>query len=120
MRRKRWGISHPGWGADAISVGFALDKDDDGKLTIEEMKALDIVNCNLVMLSACETAVSQSESKGWYASPANSLLMNNVKSVVASLWQVDDEATSIFMKEFYKNVGAVFIKEIITKECGLI
>jgi CHAT domain-containing protein len=83
---------------------FALDKDDDGKLTIEEMKALDITNCNLVMLSACETAVTQSENKGWYASPANSLLMNNVKSVVASLWQVDDEATSIFMREFYKNV----------------
>jgi CHAT domain-containing protein len=33
--------------------------------------------------------------------------MNNVKSVVASLWQVDDEATSIFMKEFYKNVTAM-------------
>jgi hypothetical protein len=86
---------------------FAIDKDNDGKLSIEEMKALDIINCNLVMLSACETAVTQSESKGWYASPANSLLMNNVKSVVASLWQVDDEATSIFMKEFYKNVTAM-------------
>jgi CHAT domain-containing protein len=86
---------------------FAIDKDDDGQLTIEEMKALDITNCNLVMLSACETAVAQSESKGWYASPANSLLMNNVKSVVASLWQVDDEATSIFMKEFYKNITAM-------------
>jgi CHAT domain-containing protein len=86
---------------------LAVDKDNDGKLSIEEMKALDIVNCNLVMISACETAVTQSESKGWYASPANSLLMNNVKSVVASLWQVDDEATSIFMKEFYKNITSM-------------
>jgi CHAT domain-containing protein len=85
---------------------FAADKgvDDDGKLTIEEMKALDIKGCNLVMMSACETAVSQEAAKGWYASPANSLLLNNVKSVVASLWQIDDEATSIVLSEFWTNV----------------
>lgn len=83
---------------------FASDNNDDGKLTIEEVKTLDIDNCELVTLSACETAISQELKKGWYVSPANSFLINNVKSVVASLWSVDDNATSILMKEFYKNL----------------
>jgi CHAT domain-containing protein len=76
----------------------------DGKLTIEKINGLSISNCSLVTLSACETAVSKESVKGWYISPANSFLQNNVSSVVASLWKVDDEATSVLMQEFYKNL----------------
>ncbi len=83
---------------------FAATNQEDGKLTIEEVKSLDITDCELVTLSACETAISQELKKGWYVSPANSFLINNVKTVVASLWSVDDNATSILMKEFYTNL----------------
>ena len=58
----------------------------------------------LVTLSACETGVNKEISKGWYISPANSFLVKGVKTVVASLWKVHDEATSILMTEFYKNI----------------
>ena len=83
---------------------FAKSATNDGKLTIQEIKGLDIEDCDLVTLSACETAVSQSVNKGWYVSPANSFLVNGVKSVVASLWAVDDEATSLLMSSFYQNM----------------
>lgn len=83
---------------------FAKSANNDGKLTIQEIKGLDIEDCDLVTLSACETAVSQSVTKGWYVSPANSFLVNGVKSVVASLWSVDDEATSLLMSAFYENM----------------
>ncbi|RZL50842.1 MAG: CHAT domain-containing protein [Pedobacter sp.] len=83
---------------------FAKSSTNDGKLTIQEIKGLDIEDCDLVTLSACETAVSQSINKGWYVSPANSFLVNGVKSVVASLWSVDDEATSLLMSSFYENM----------------
>ncbi|RZK56292.1 MAG: CHAT domain-containing protein, partial [Pedobacter sp.] len=49
--------------------------------------------------------VTQTVNKGWYVSPANSLLVSGVKSVVASLWSVDDEATSLLMSAFYENMG---------------
>jgi CHAT domain-containing protein len=83
---------------------FAKSATNDGKLTIQEIKGLDIEDCDLVTLSACETAVSQNVNKGWYVSPANSFLVNGVKSVVASLWSVDDEATSLLMSSFYENL----------------
>jgi CHAT domain-containing protein len=90
-------------------------KVEDGKLTIQEINGLAITDCDLVTLSACETAVSQESVKGWYISPANSFLANRVKSVVASLWQVDDEATSILMDEFYKNLQAMSKSEALRK-----
>jgi CHAT domain-containing protein/uncharacterized protein HemY len=80
------------------------DGQEDGNLTIAEIKRLAINGCELVTLSACETAVTQELTKGWYVSPANSFLINRVKTVVASLWSVDDGATSVLMKEFYKNL----------------
>lgn len=80
------------------------NKEGDGKLTIEKINGLNIENCSMVTLSACETAVSKETVKGWYISPANSFLQNNVRTVVASLWQVDDKATSILMEAFYKNL----------------
>lgn len=83
---------------------FAKSSTNDGKLTIQEIKGLDIEDCDLVTLSACETAVSQNINKGWYVSPANSFLVSGVKSVVASLWSVDDEATSLLMSSFYENM----------------
>jgi CHAT domain-containing protein len=87
---------------------FAKEQNADttlnGKLTIREIKALKISNCDLVTLSACETAVSKEISKGWYISPANSFLVKGVKTVVASLWPVDDDATSILMTAFYQNL----------------
>jgi len=80
------------------------DASKNGKLTIREIKSLKIEDCELVTLSACETAVNKEISKGWYISPANSFLVKGVRTVVASLWKVNDEATSILMTEFYKNM----------------
>jgi CHAT domain-containing protein len=74
---------------------------NNGKLTIDEIYGLKIAGCELVTLSACETAVSRQKTKGWKISPANSLLRKRVKTVIATMWKVDDEATSILMNEFY-------------------
>jgi CHAT domain-containing protein len=87
---------------------FLPDKDssngNNGKLTIREIQRLGITDCNLVILSACETAINKELIRGWNISPANAFLERRVKSVIASLWKVDDEATNILMNEFYKNL----------------
>ncbi len=79
---------------------------DDGRLTIAEIDSLKAPGqyAELVTLSACETARPLAISEDWYVSPANSFLRKKFKTVVASLWQVNDEATGILMTEFYKNL----------------
>jgi len=92
---------------------LVADKDNDGRLTMREINSLDISGCNMVILSACQTAVSKALATGWNISPANSFLLNNVRSVVASLWKVSDEPTGILMEYFYNNLKTM--KEPIDK-----
>jgi len=84
------------------------DKDtsdgNNGKLTMREIQRIGIRDCNMVILSACQTAVSAELVRGWSISPANSFLISNVKSVVASYWKVADEPTSLLMEYFYQNL----------------
>jgi CHAT domain-containing protein len=85
---------------------FTRDATDDGRLTISEVDSMLLRKgfSELVTLSACETAKPLEISKDWYVSPANSFLRKRFKSVLASLWKVNDEATGILMTEFYKNL----------------
>jgi CHAT domain-containing protein len=85
---------------------FAPDKasPNGGRLTLQDIQSLSIEGCDLVTLSACETAVSAEIGNGWYISPANAFLLNYVRSVVASLWEVDDKSTSLLMQQFYKHL----------------
>jgi tetratricopeptide (TPR) repeat protein len=76
-----------------------------GHLTIDEVTQMtNLYDTRLVTLSACNTAIGKEMIKGWLINPANAFLRSGVRTVVASLWQVDDAATSILMKEFYKNL----------------
>jgi CHAT domain-containing protein len=79
---------------------------DDGRLTIAEIDSIKTGSeyAELVTLSACETARPLAISDDWYVSPANSFLRKKFKTVVASLWKVNDEATGMLMSEFYRNL----------------
>lgn len=84
------------------------DKDtangNNGQLTMREVQRLGIKDCDMVILSACQTAVAKELVEGWSISPANSFLVSHVKSVVASLWKVADEPTGLLMEYFYENL----------------
>ncbi len=78
---------------------------DDGRLTLEEIwRITHLTDYRLVTLSACNTAVGGELVEGWPINPANAFLQVGVPSVVATLWRVDDQATSILMVEFYRNL----------------
>ncbi len=84
---------------------LAVGGSEDGKLTIDEVWGLDgLHSYNLVTLSACQTAVSDGAHEGWPVSPATSFLDAGAPSVIASLWSVNDEATSLLMAYFYENL----------------
>ena len=61
-------------------------------------------NADLVTLSACETALGKVANGDDVIGFARGFLYAGTNSIVSSLWQVDDRATSILMQEFYKNL----------------
>jgi CHAT domain-containing protein len=83
---------------------------DGEKLSIPNIKVLDdyLDDVHLVVLSACETALGDSlltDPKQEEGIEINALsfyfLSGGVKTVMASLWCVDDTSTSLLMERFY-------------------
>lgn len=86
-----------------LTLSADSSSSEDGRLTLEEIWAItNLVDCKLVTLSACNTAVSDEVVEGWPINPANAFLQVGVPRVIATLWQVDDEATAQLMKTFYE------------------
>ena len=86
---------------------FASDKTngDDGKLKINDIyKIKDLDRFRMVTLSACETAVVQNIADGWPISTASAFIEAGVPTVIATLWKVDDKATSLLIEKFYENM----------------
>ena len=77
---------------------------DDGYLSAEEIQHLDLSACELVVLSACETALGSARSGEGLMSLRRAFSVAGANSVVSSLWKVDDRATAELIKEFYTNL----------------
>ena len=75
---------------------------DDGIVTAREISTLDLSNCTLAVLSACETALGDNQIDDDIAGLQRAFKMAGVKFIIASLWKVPDSETSEFMKSFYK------------------
>ena len=76
---------------------------EDGILTAAEIAALDLSSTDIVVLSACNTALGEITSEGvWGLQRA--FKQAGVQTIVMSLWQVDDEATSVFMQYLYEGL----------------
>ncbi len=75
-----------------------------GLMTAEELAALDLTNCELAVLSACDTNVGERRAGQGVASLQQALHMAGARSVITSLWKVPDEATSELMLDFYRRL----------------
>lgn len=72
----------------------------EGILTAQEVANLDLANCQLVTLSACETAIGARRGTD-FASLRNALHAAGARFVLASLWQVSDREAERLMRDFY-------------------
>lgn len=81
------------------------DKNNDGILTSKEISQLDLKGLDIVVLSACESALGDINNGGVYGLQRG-FKKAGANTIVMSLDKVDDEATRILMVEFYKNLMA--------------
>jgi CHAT domain-containing protein len=72
----------------------------DGYLNVGEIYSLNL-STELVVLSACNTALGREVQGEGVVGLARAFLYAGSSRVVATLWKVDDEATSEFMHLFY-------------------
>lgn len=61
-------------------------------------------NVQMVVLSACETAVAPQSDNSAIDSLAENFDLIGIRSIVASLWQVNDDSTSSLMTQFFENL----------------
>lgn len=92
--------SGPEWNKDVHEKGILPRKDNI--LTAYEISQLDLSNTDLVILSACDTGQGSPDESVEYMGLVRAFKIAGVKSVLMSLWEVDDEATSQLMILFYK------------------
>jgi CHAT domain-containing protein len=63
------------------------------------------LNADVVVLSACETGSGRLQGQEGVMNLARSFLTAGAKSVVASLWSVDDRSTATLMESFYTHLA---------------
>jgi CHAT domain-containing protein len=78
---------------------------EDGILQATEVLQLR-TNADLVLLSACDTAIGRLQGAEGIANLARAFLLSGARSVVATLWSIDDTFSSVMMRQFYKQLAA--------------
>jgi CHAT domain-containing protein len=103
--------THGSFNPKSITASFLL-LGDGNRLPITDIAALTNLNTtHLVVLSACETGLSGSAQDGTEISGISGyFLYRGAKSVLASLWSVNDASTALIMQQFYKHIAAGMTK----------
>lgn len=101
--------THGKFQADApLDSGLYLAKDgeNDGVLTVGELYSMNL-DADLVTLSACETGLGKIANGDDVVGLTRGFLYAGSRSIIASLWSVDDKATADLMQAFYKNLATM-------------
>ena len=94
---------HPDSSGIILSLVDERGNPDDGFLALGDIYELDLP-VGLVVLSACSTAMGKETRAEGLIGLTRGFLLAGASSVIASYWNVDDEATAVFMTRFYRNM----------------
>ena len=83
---------------------LAAGGDEDGRLTVAELFALELDETTLVVLSACETGLSRVTGGDELIGLTRGFLYAGTPSMVVTLWEVADDSTASLMIRFYENL----------------
>ena len=77
---------------------------EDGFLQTSEVVQLPL-NADLVVLSACDTAVGPVQGEEGVETLSRAFLLAGARTVVSTLWSIDDDTTLYLMRSFYTQLA---------------
>ena len=93
-------------GANGFLLGDIIPKDvDNGVLTAKEIAMLDMHGLDLVVLSACQSGLGDVLGDGVFGLQRG-FKKAGAKTLLMSLWKVDDNATQLLMTNFYNYLAS--------------
>ena len=72
-------------------------------MSARELAKMNLENVDLTVMSACMSGLGYITPDGVYGLQRG-LKTAGVKSIISTLWSVDDKASCLFTTEFYKNL----------------
>lgn len=88
---------------DFSFIVFADGQGDYDSLFVKDLYLIDLM-AEMVVLSACETAVGKLHKGEGIISLARGFLQSGAQSVLTTLWSINDETNKLLMLEFYKQL----------------
>lgn len=78
---------------------------DDAIATALEVSSMNLRGTQLVVFSACDTGRGEVRARDGVYGLRRAVFLASAESLVMSLWQVDDDATSALMSDFYDRLS---------------
>lgn len=88
--------------AGANDRAAASPGDDDGILTAEEIASLDLAGVEWAVLSGCDTGIGEIRAGEGVLGLRRAFQIAGARTVVMSLWSVEDRAARVWMKALYE------------------
>ena len=101
------------WYRSAIVLNHSENTREDGLLQPQDFFQNDVAS-DLVVLSACQTRRGRLEAGEGMFGLTRAFLYSGSRSVLSSLWKIDDKSSSRFMEYFYQ-----YLTEGKTKDAAL-